>query len=86
VQFNICSLPNSVHIPIEEFSARLDDIKEMKSSQHISNDNVFVVCRLGNDSQLAVRMMEEQGIEGGRDIIGGLLNWSTRIDPSFPIY
>lgn len=47
---------------------------------------VFVICRLGNDSQIAVRMMQKEGIDGPRDIIGGLLSWSTKVDESFPIY
>lgn len=47
---------------------------------------VFVVCRLGNDSQIAVRMMQKEGIDGPRDIIGGLLSWSTKVDESFPKY
>lgn len=47
---------------------------------------VFVICRLGNDSQIAVRMMQKGGIDEPRDIIGGLLSWSTKVDDSFPIY
>lgn len=47
---------------------------------------MFVICRLGNDSQIAVRMMQKEGIERAKDIIGGLLSWSKKVDDDFPIY
>lgn len=47
---------------------------------------VYVVCRLGNDSQLAVRLLQKHGITNARDISGGLYKWATDIDPNFPIY
>lgn len=47
---------------------------------------MYVVCRLGNDSQIAVRTMQKLGIEQPRDIVGGLLSWSKHVDGSFPIY
>lgn len=47
---------------------------------------VYVVCRLGNDSQLAVQILQKHGIENARDIAGGLYKWATDIDDTFPIY
>lgn len=47
---------------------------------------MYVVCRLGNDSQIAVRMMQKAGIDKTKDIRGGLLSWSKSIDADFPIY
>jgi adenylyltransferase/sulfurtransferase len=54
---------------------------------------VFVVCRRGNDSQLAVKLLCEHGKAKGRgekvvirDIIGGLVAWSETVDPLFPKY
>lgn len=55
---------------------------------------IYFICRLGNDSQTAVRFVKENHPElenstaGGRytgDIIGGLQAWS-KLDPSFPDY
>ena len=46
---------------------------------------LIIVCRRGNDSQLAVRrLMEEHGI-ACRDLRGGLMAWKKCIDPSFPV-
>lgn len=47
---------------------------------------MFVICRLGNDSQIAVRILQKEGMNEARDVIGGLLSWSTKVDDSFPIY
>ncbi len=52
-----------------------------------------VVCRHGNDSQLAVRKLKSQSdsLFGGvaveiKDIAGGLTEWSSTIDQTFPKY
>ncbi|KAF2030530.1 hypothetical protein EK21DRAFT_100399 [Setomelanomma holmii] len=52
---------------------------------------VFVVCRLGNDSQLTVKKMKELGLDyGGKrfigDIRGGLQAWRKSVDTDFPDY
>ena len=60
---------------------------------------VYVCCRRGNDSQLAVlalrsylkdflqdeKINESLKIEV-KDIVGGLLEWTESVDPSFPKY
>ncbi len=54
---------------------------------------VCVVCRRGNDSQLAVRKLKDQSdsLFGAvaveiKDIVGGLTEWSNTIDQTFPKY
>jgi len=50
---------------------------------------VICVCRLGNDSQLAVKRLKSRLHGEGfdvKDIMGGLNAWSTQIDPEFPTY
>lgn len=52
---------------------------------------IYVVCRLGNDSQLAVQKFKELGLDVGgrrqiRDISGGLKAWRDQVDPDFPKY
>ncbi|KAJ5924945.1 MoeZ/MoeB [Penicillium verhagenii] len=56
-----------------------------------SNDPIYVVCRLGNDSQIAVRKMKDLGLDqnGQRyigDIRGGFRAWREQIDPDWPDY
>ncbi|KAJ8662138.1 hypothetical protein O0I10_001831 [Lichtheimia ornata] len=84
VQFDICSLPGSLSIPLANLEKRISELK--KDMEAKETDNVYVVCRLGNDSQLAVRLLQKHGITNARDISGGLYKWATDIDPNFPIY
>jgi adenylyltransferase/sulfurtransferase len=48
---------------------------------------VFVVCRRGNDSQIAAQHLQKL-VPGKtiKDIIGGLHAYTKQIDPNFPIY
>jgi adenylyltransferase/sulfurtransferase len=48
---------------------------------------IYVICRLGNDSQRAVKYLK--GLYDSikiKDIIGGLEEYAVKIDPSFPRY
>lgn len=57
---------------------------------------VCVVCRRGNDSQLAVAKLKKYLNQSNplfdsitmeiRDIVGGLTEWTNSIDPQFPKY
>ncbi|KKK26510.1 hypothetical protein ARAM_001004 [Aspergillus rambellii] len=103
VQFDICSLENSINIPISTILASSasgsptapKDILPAWLPPHIgspdSNEPIYVVCRLGNDSQTAVRKLKELGIDrGGQrvvvDIKGGLRSWREQIEPDWPEY
>jgi adenylyltransferase/sulfurtransferase len=62
-------------------------VTELKQSEK----PIFVVCRLGNDSQLSVQKMKELGLDhGGKrfigDIRGGLEAWRKSVDADFPSY
>lgn len=39
VQFGICSIPNSIHIPIEELEKRMDQVKETMKEKNVSDEN-----------------------------------------------
>ena len=47
----------------------------------------YLVCRLGNDSQIAADALRSAGIAGVvKDLVGGLRAWSAEADPDFPVY
>lgn len=82
-EFEICQLKNSLNIPIKQILAGKieENLKaEMKSKE------VFVVCRRGNDSQLAVKYLNENLSIKSKDLVGGLHAWTREIDENFPIY
>jgi adenylyltransferase/sulfurtransferase len=50
-----------------------------------------VVCRRGNDSQLAVDILnkhlnKKEDLKCIKDVIGGLQAWANTVDPTFPSY
>ncbi|KAH9941356.1 hypothetical protein B0H21DRAFT_553126 [Amylocystis lapponica] len=92
-EFGICHLPGSINIPIKDLTA--------DPSAHIPPQipedgmgsaggkirETYVVCRLGNDSQIAVeaiRSVYAQGVV--KDLVGGLKAWAKEVDPTFPVY
>ncbi|KAJ5722728.1 hypothetical protein N7488_000763 [Penicillium malachiteum] len=103
-QFGICNLENSINIPISNILAstgqKLEDQDQLTSLppwlpsdvlNPKSNDPIYVVCRLGNDSQIVVKRMKELGLDrnGERfigDIRGGFRAWREQIDPQWPEY
>ena len=80
IGFNICSLPGSINIPLKEMPGNLERIKELSKGER-----VICVCKHGNESQRATKMLLDSGIEAC-DIIGGVVRYSKEINSSFPIY
>ena len=46
---------------------------------------VYVVCRRGNHSQLAVQELRAAGLLEAYDLIGGMEAWAEEVDPSMPV-
>ncbi|KAJ9083773.1 Molybdenum cofactor synthesis protein 3 [Entomophthora muscae] len=118
VQYAICSLPNSINIPVAQLKSRLPELEEElfrvsktrvlppspvvssreKQSPTLVRPVLFVVCRLGNDSQLAVSLLNQHFHgpdaspdlpvipEAILDLIGGLYTWTRQVDDQFPVY
>nr|XP_060628087.1 adenylyltransferase and sulfurtransferase MOCS3 [Anolis sagrei ordinatus] len=100
VEVEICHLSHSVNIPLSKLEGKDEDclktlcqtISEAKQrTNNGSSFPVYVVCKLGNDSQKAVRLLQGlscdgQGTISVKDIKGGLMAWANKIDPEFPQY
>ncbi|KAJ1963081.1 hypothetical protein H4R35_007286, partial [Dimargaris xerosporica] len=71
VQYDICRLPNAVNIPWQHLKRNLEQLAQLTTTEQ----PIYVVCRLGNDSQLAVEWLRDQGFTQAKDIIGGLRQW-----------
>ena len=58
------------------------------TSQLVGDGPHIVVCRLGNDSQLAVDALRSVSGLGSdiKDLIGGLQSWRKDIDTELPVY
>lgn len=101
VEVDICRLPHALHIPLSQLERRDADslkllgdaIREGKQdSKEGAAPSVYVICKLGNDSQKAVRVVQslravpELDSLTVQDIVGGLMAWATKIDVTFPQY
>ena len=87
LQFDICRLDNSTNIPLPEIlNGRANDLIKKTC---IGKKRVYLICRRGNDSQVAVdRLVKDDFMSDFivKDVKGGLTSWAKRIDPDFPIY
>ena len=104
VQFELCNIDGSRNVPFSKVSAaRADTSNGMYDNMEIEEPlwvqelrqqpekPIFVVCRLGNDSQLTVKKMKALGLDyGGKrfigDVRGGLRAWKEAVDHDFPEY
>jgi len=90
VQYAICALRGSVNVP---WTGSAESWLEKAGANGLSFDDgrdFYVMCRFGNDSQLAARaalqQLEGAGMAMVKDITGGFQNWRAEVDPSWPDY
>lgn len=54
---------------------------------NVTASQTFVVCRLGNDSQIGADALRSVAAGGSiKDLIGGLRSWNRDVDKNFPVY
>lgn len=98
--FDMGSIEGAVNVPFSKFQAKrwvkADGLQEGQSplpdgfpAQLSENSPIYVVCRVGNDSQLVTRRLKEIGLDrnGERfigDIKGGMLAWKAQVDDTMP--
>lgn len=87
-QYGITRLQDSVNIQWDPDFSKLDSLDGyLPAGFDKKRDPVLVICRYGNDSQLAARkLLEELHFGNVKDVKGGLNKWSEEIDPKIPIY
>lgn len=99
VQFDICHIEGSINVPFSTFQGGQQAEENLGKSASISwlpeslpdDAPIYVVCRLGNDSQVVTRRLKETGSNSleGRwvgDIKGGLKAWKDQVDEHWPEY
>ncbi|KAM4772508.1 adenylyltransferase and sulfurtransferase MOCS3 [Rhinophrynus dorsalis] len=97
-EYDICQLPHSVHIPLNRMEEKNDQwfsflrtkINEINHGDNEVEKKLIVICKVGNDSQKAVKILQEfsgkEDLLEVKDVQGGLMAWSKKIDPKFPQY
>lgn len=86
-EVKICNFPNAFNIPIGKIASEIslialkDMLGKTKEMKH------YVICRRGNDSQKAVKILQKHFNDfSWYDIVGGLYAWHNEIDSAFPLY
>ena len=73
-EIEICSIPGSLHIPLSELPARLNEIQR----QH----PVVVYCKSGGRSAAACGVLTNSGFLEVENLGGGILAWIAEKDPT----
>lgn len=75
----IARIPNSVHIPLGQMLARMNEIDP--------NRETVVHCKMGGRSARAIDALQRSGFQGKLiNLKGGIIDWSNQVDPSVPKY
>ncbi|KAI6785459.1 Adenylyltransferase and sulfurtransferase-like protein [Emericellopsis cladophorae] len=87
--FGLCHLAGAVNIPIGRFmNYRGEEVPHWVTDTIPGGEPIYVVCRVGNDSQIAAQKLMDMGLgKNGRfigDIEGGLVAWKQVVDPDMP--
>ncbi|GBL95683.1 Adenylyltransferase and sulfurtransferase MOCS3 [Araneus ventricosus] len=86
-EFKICSLSNSVNIPIDKLELESSLIELQNLIEKTGYSNNYIICRRGNDSQKAVLALRKLIPScTWYDVVGGINAWHREIDSSFPLY
>jgi rhodanese-related sulfurtransferase len=76
----ICSLPNSMLIPLGELPVRLNEIHPPAGAL------VVVYCHHGIRGLSGAAFLEQAGVTPVASLAGGIDAWSALIDPDVPRY
>ena len=61
-------IPGAVSIPLGELEDRLDELNQ--------EDEIYVICRTGNRSDLAAQILSEKGFTNVINVIPGMSEWN----------
>lgn len=78
VEFGICHLPGSQHIPMHEITQRTNEIDDEAPT--------VVICHHGMRSMQVALYLEQLGFAKLYNLQGGIDAWARQIEPSMPRY
>ena len=77
-EFEICSIPGAVLIPLQQLPQRLGELDPSKE--------IVLQCKVGGRSANATAYLQRAGFARARNLKGGILAWIDQVDPSQPKY
>jgi molybdopterin/thiamine biosynthesis adenylyltransferase/rhodanese-related sulfurtransferase len=76
-EYQICNL-NGHLIPLNDLPKRVNELDPDKE--------VVVHCKMGGRSAMAVEFLHKSGFTKAKNLTGGIIAWSDKIDPKVPKY
>lgn len=73
-----CKIEGSKHIPLNELPTRFNELDK--------NAETYIYCRSGARSRNAVEYLKQNGFTSLRNVRGGILEWSDKVDSTIPKY
>jgi adenylyltransferase/sulfurtransferase len=77
-EYKICSIPGSRLIPLGEFPRHVGEFDPAA--------DIVIHCKSGMRSAKACAVLRQAGFQHVRNVVGGILAWSDKVDPSVPKY
>ena len=77
-EYQICKIPYAKLIPLGDLPKRINELD--------SADEIVAHCKSGMRSAKAVDFLKQAGFRKVRNMKGGILAWSDKVDPSVPKY
>ena len=79
-EYEIAKIPGSQLIPLGQLAGRLGELEMFK------NKEVVTHCKSGGRSARAAELLLQSGFKKVWNVVGGITEWSNKIDPSIPKY
>ncbi|MGA3018132.1 MAG: molybdopterin-synthase adenylyltransferase MoeB [Bryobacteraceae bacterium] len=77
-EYRICNIPGAQLIPLGEFPKRVGELDPAA--------DIVIHCRSGMRSAKACAVLRQAGFQHVRNVVGGILAWSDKVDPRVPKY
>jgi sulfur-carrier protein adenylyltransferase/sulfurtransferase len=77
-EYRIASIPGSKLIPLGEFPKHVGELNP--------DADIVIHCKSGMRSAKACGILRQAGFQNVRNVVGGILAWSDKVDPSVPKY
>jgi adenylyltransferase/sulfurtransferase len=77
-EYQICSIPGAKLIPLGELPKRVQELDQSR--------DLVAHCKSGIRSGKAIDFLKQAGFKRVKNMKGGILAWSDKVDPSVPKY
>lgn len=74
-EFAFGHIPNAINIPLGELVHRLNELNQ--------TDEIYMICRTGNRSDYACRILDEHGFKKVKNVLPGMCQWEGPLKTNY---